>query len=99
MFVHVDPAAEETINIVQGGAEDGEDEEGDSKEDKRETVADGVESCHVLRELVPGDAGDVVGVGHVGAGVQPPCSVSVTDLLCTLVDGVERVMFATVGKI
>ena len=78
MFVHVDPAAEETINIAQGGAEYSEDEEGDSEEDKRETVADGVESCHVLRELVPGDAGDVVGVGHVGAGVQPPCSESVS---------------------
>ena len=78
MFVHVDPAAEETINIAQGGAEYSEDEERDSEEDKRETVADGVESCHVLRELVPGDTGDVVGVGHVGAGVQPPCSVSVS---------------------
>ena len=44
MFVHVDPAAEETINIAQGGAEYSEDEEGDSEEDKRETVADGVES-------------------------------------------------------
>ena len=83
---------------AEGGAEDGEDDEGDHQEEERETVAHRVECGHVAREHVHGDTVEVVREGHVRGWMSPPGSILQTELLSALVHSVEEWMFPIVSR-
>ena len=84
---------------AEGGAEDGEDDEGHRQKQEGETVTHRVQCVHVAGELVHGDTGDVVGIGHVCCRMSPPGSVIQAELLRSLVDSIEERMFSAVANI